>query len=87
MTSDLPVRLGSCVLSVLRGYAAISKLAGMLFMQCAMCGFVGPEEVLLIFRNPETISRFVPNTSMTAGQDRVDIMLGNKGGWSTAPVL
>ena len=41
-------------------------LAAMLFMQCAMCGFVGPEEVLLIFRNPATISRFVPNTSMMA---------------------
>ena len=56
-------------------------------LQCAMCGFVGPEELLLIFRNPETISRFVPNTSMTAGQDSVDVTLGNKGGWSTAPVL
>ena len=41
MTSDLPVHMGSCVLSVLRGYAAISKLAAMLFMQWAMGGFVG----------------------------------------------
>ena len=81
------VRLGSCVLSVLRGYAAVSKFALMLFMQCAMGGFVGPEEVLLIFRNPETISRFVPNPSMTAGQDSIDITLENKGGWSTASVL
>ena len=55
MTSDLPVRLGLCVLSVLRGNAAISESAAILFMQCAMCGFVSPEEVLLVFRSPETI--------------------------------
>ena len=59
MTSNLPVQLGSCVLSVLRDNAAISELAAILFMQCAMCGFVSPEEVLLTFQSPETISRFV----------------------------
>ena len=53
---DDPFSMVEKALKVLGGYAAMSKLAAMLFMQCAMGGFVGPEEVLLIFRNPETIS-------------------------------
>ena len=51
MTSNLPVRLGSCVLSVLRGYAAISKFAAVLFMPWAaswvmrkFCSFSGTAE-------------------------------------------
>jgi len=63
--------------------AAISTEAAVLSMRRAMRGFLGPRD---IFRNPESIFRFMePTTGVKRDVDKIDITLGNKVRWGVGP--
>merc|ERR1712072_83587 len=48
-----------------------------------MRGFQGPRD---IFRNPESIFRFMePTTGVKRSKDQIDITLGNKARWGVGP--
>merc|ERR1711865_444333 len=63
--------------------AAISTEAAVLSIRRAMNGFLGPRD---IFRNPESIFRFMePTTGVKRDKDQIDISLGNKVRWGVGP--